>query len=217
MGNLWILEISASMQSLTTVNKMSLPTGAVLGRSARATTVRHSEDSLVEVVFETAAVHSLLASMNGSRMWLSSLLDSGTSFDVVNVVETPIEAFDGREDDSSYISCLVAAAGDATDAKCFKGDPLVILRIETDDDARSVDEYHSVCQLSERAPGQSVRPIGMCGNMASVTSFNGQISSTAKYKLHNRTDERAKLYPELEEEIAQRRAQARGPVEDRYS
>ena len=133
-----------------------------------------------------------------------------------------------------------------------KGEPPVALRMETDADARLVEEYHSVSVLSDCIPGRGrAQSIGMCGKMtcchrqspkanaesggadesvplrtvsletqrrsAPSSEECGQVSSTSKYKLRNRTDEQAKLYPDLQKEIAQRRAQARGPVKDQYS
>ena len=41
--------------------------------------------------------------------------------------------------------------------------------------------------------------------------------SAAKYKLSNRTDQQAKLFPALEEEIATRRQKLLSPVRDQYS
>ena len=49
-----------------------------------------------------------------------------------------------------------------------------------------------------------------------VTANDKQISSS-QYKLRNKTDEQARLFPELEKEIAERRARLHQPTRDQGS
>ena len=120
--------------------------------------MHHNADSLVEVVFETAAIRSL--QQNNGRMLLASI-DINNN---LNVVESPMEAIPCEE---PFVSCLVAVAGEQADVRVTKGEPLVVLRMGTDVDARLVAEYHSVSAFGDCIPGQGrAQPIGMCGKMA---------------------------------------------------